>query len=129
MSFDAALRLRLIDWADLTALSPDIRWTRSEQGDGPNRIVLRRVSDLREQHLKGLTDARSTRVQADCWARTREDALTLAEAVLAAVEQPAAVGDVRMTLSAASGPLDFSESVAGVFEHRQTVDLTIWHDG
>ncbi len=129
MTFRAALRERLKDWADLTATGATVRWVTSAQGDGDKRVVLRVVSQVRPQHLKGFMGHRFTRVQADCFAPTSEAAEEIAEAVLAAVAQPGEFEGVRMVLAEASGPIDLSVKTADGITQQQTVDVAIWHNG
>lgn len=91
-------------------------------------IVLTTISDPRPTHLDGYQDARPTRVQVDCMAARYGDARQMAEAVIAAVTEPAIVGGVRFGFGKAEGPRDLGEDVEGEgFVHRASVDLLLEH--
>lgn len=130
MTFTEAVTAHLLASAPVVALAGSrINWTRRAQGDRGNAIRMQRVGGERPRHLKGFQDGRPTRVQFDCFAATYADAVAMAEAVTAAFDQPVTVGGVRMVLQEASDPLDLGDDTKDGFLHRQSVDLTIWHNG
>lgn len=130
MGLQEAVTERLLEAPDIAAvIGTNLAWTIRDLADGQRGIRLSVPSDPALMHLKGRSSARNTTVQVDCYGSTPEEALALARLVLAEMEQPATVGGVSMTLSAASGPIDFGEQGVDSPRYRQTLDLTLWHDG
>lgn len=123
----AALRTRLISAG--TAAGSRVTWVERPQLSALPAITLQTISDGRPQHLKGFDGARGTRVQIDCWASTYAAALSLARAVIAALQPPAVISGKKFGQAQIDGQRDLGEDVSGTFIHRQSVDLIIWHVG
>lgn len=85
------------------------------------------ISDPRPEHLGGYDGARVTRVQADCFAQTYSAGRQLAEAIIAALAEPAQVTGVRFGRIKAEGPRDLGEDTPKGFIHRASVDLLVEH--
>lgn len=127
--FATGLRAKILASAPVAAdVGTQVYWKVAAQSAGDKYIVLTTISDPRPRHLKGRTETRFTRVQADCFAPTYGGARQLAEKVIAAVETPGTVGGVKFGGAESGGPLDLGEDVEGVgFVHRASVDLFIQH--
>lgn len=104
-----------------------IKWGIVSQSTAKPYIRLTVISDVRPQHLKGYDGSRPTRVQADCFGVTYDQAVTLALAVIAAVSEPATTPDGRFGRTHAEGPRDLGEDTTTGFVHRASVDLLVRH--
>lgn len=131
MDFQTGVRARLLaDDAVAAVAATRIYWVERPQKSALPAITLQTVSDPRPDHLKGPDGARGTRIQCDCWAESYASALSLARAVIAALQSPATIEDKKFGNARVEGQRDLGESVTdGTFIHRQSVDLIIWHVG
>lgn len=125
--FATALRARLLADAEVSGTTTRVHWGIVPQGAALPYIRLQTISDPRPQHLGGYDGARSTRVQADCFAASYGAARGLAEDVIAAVAVPATVGGVQFGRVKAEGPRDLGEDTASGFVFRASVDLLVEH--
>ncbi len=119
-----ALRSRIV-----TAVGHSrVYWTLAPQGAQRPYIRMQTVSDPRPQHLSGYETARATRVQVDIFSDTYGAARSAAEAIIAAVADPATVGGIKFGRTKAEGPRDLGEDVEGVgYVHRASLDLLAEH--
>lgn len=131
MDFQGGIRARLLAAAPVAAIvGTRVDWMTRPQKSALPAITLQTVSDSRPEHLKGIDGARSTRVQVDCWAATYGAALTLARAVIAALQEPATISGKKFGNARVDSQRDLGENLAdNSFIHRQSVDLVIWHVG
>lgn len=126
--FTAALRKRLIDDAAVNAIvGGAVRWSLVPATDELPYIRLQVVSDARPLLLEDYEDARTSRVQCDCFAADYTGARALADAVIAAVEEPATIDGIAFGRTAVEGPRDLGEDTASGFIHRASMDLLAEH--
>lgn len=126
MSFETALRSRLKDDAGVAAITSQVDWTVRPQASSFPAVVLTNIADQRDQHFQGFAGFRPTRVQIDCYAATKAVAVSLREAVLAAVVPAATKGGVTFLRSFVNTVLDRGDQTETGFIHRELIDLTIW---
>jgi hypothetical protein len=107
----------------------EFHWVEVPEGAKLPYAVARVVSDPRPQHLQGYTGMRTVRVQVDCLARTGKEAGALAEQLIAALSDPATVGQTKFGRCRAEGPVDLSEDVGGKTLHRKMIELFVAHRG
>lgn len=126
--FTAALRKRLLDDPGVKAIvGKEVRWSIVPAGMSPPYIRLQVISDPRPLELEDYEEARTTRIQCDCFAATYEGARELADAVIAAVAAPAEVAGIAFGRIAAEGPRDLGEQTNAGFIHRASMDLLAEH--
>lgn len=124
----SALHARLVaDAAVLAVTGTRIYWTKVPQDSAFPYVRMQTVSDTRPQNLGDYDAARTTRVQADCFATTYGAARALAEKIIAAVANPATVSGVNFGRTKAEGPRDLGEDTASGFVHRLSIDLLVEH--
>lgn len=129
MSMETALRSRLKDDAGVSAIvGSRVDWSVRPQGTSSPCVVMRVVADERSQHFAGFNDYRPTRVQIDCYAATRAVAVSLRDAVIAAVVPEATKSGVNFLRAFINTVLDRGDQTETGFIHRELIDLTIWHD-
>ncbi|QUT07915.1 DUF3168 domain-containing protein [Sphingobium phenoxybenzoativorans] len=130
MDFQAGVRARLLANYDVRQIADKrVTWLERPQLSGLPAVTLQVVADPRPQNMKGFEGARSTDVQADCWAATYKEALQLARAVISCLAGPAEIEGKKFGNAQVTGQRDLGETVADGFVHRQSVDLTIRHVG
>lgn len=131
MDFQGGIRARLLAAAPVAAIvGTRVDWMTRPQKSALPAVTLQTASDARPEHLKGPDGARSTRVQIDCWAATYSAALTLARAIIAALQEPATISGKKFGNARVDSQRDLGETVSdGSFVHRQSMDLIIWHVG
>lgn len=130
MPMETALRSRLKDDAAVAALaSTRIDWGVRPQGSPLPAIVLTNVFDDRSQHMAGFDGFRTTRVQIDCYAASKADAVALREAALNAVVPAATKSGVTFLRAQGISVLDRGEQAETGFIHRELIDLQLWHNG
>ncbi len=79
---EEALRKLLTDAADVAALvAGRVHWVRSPQGAASPRIVLYRISGLRDMTMQGPSGLVASRVQVDCIGTSYGSAKAVARAV------------------------------------------------
>lgn len=129
MSMETALRARLKDDVAVAALVANrIDWGVRPQGSPLPAIVLTIVADNRRQHMAGFDTFRSTRVQVDCYAATKAEAVQLREAVLDAIVPAAVHSGVEFLRAFLNTVLDRGEQTAAGFIHRELIDASLWHN-
>lgn len=138
MDMRQALRKRQIDDPAVLALvGTRVTWMTRPQASALPAVTMQTINDERPQHLKGFDDARGTRVQIDCWA-THVDGVAdayaqtvrLAEAVIAAIINPATIEGIRFGRATIEGQRDLSEDKpGGGILYRQSLDIRFWHEG
>jgi hypothetical protein len=129
MSMETALRARLKADAGVFALvGSRVDWSVRPQGTSSPCIVLTVIADLRDQHFQGFAGFRSTRVQIDCYAATKAVAVSLREAVIAAVVPEATVSGVTFLRAFINTVLDRGDQTETGFIHRELIDLNCWHN-
>lgn len=127
---EIALRARLLGDAGVAALASNrVDWSVRPQGSILPAIVLTTVFDDRTQHMAGFDGYRRTRVQIDCYAAKKADAVALREAVLAAVVPAATQGGVTFLRAFVNTVLDRGEQTETGFIYRELIDLNLWHNG
>ncbi|KZE16223.1 DUF3168 domain-containing protein [Sphingomonas hankookensis] len=138
MDMRQALRKRQIDDPAVSALVGNrVTWVTRPQASALPAVTMQTINDERPQHLKGFDDARGTRVQIDCWARHVDgvadgyaQTVRLAEAVIAAVINPATIEGIRFGRATIEGQRDLSEDKPGGGTlYRQSLDIRFWHEG
>ncbi len=93
MSFETDLRTRLASDGTVTALvGMRIFWEIRPQGTALPSIVLTGVSGERQQHMAGPMATQGNRVQFDCIATTKAQAVDIRAAVVAVVEGGGSAG-------------------------------------
>lgn len=128
MSFETALRQRLLDAAPVAAIvGTRVDWSVRPQADPYPAIVLTLVYDDRSQNFEGFDTFRSTRVQIDCYATTYAGATALREAVIAAVIPAATVTGTEFLRAFVNTVLDRGDQTDTGYVHRQLLDLNFWH--
>lgn len=102
-------------------------WTLVPQGTALPYVRLQTVSDPRPQHLGGYDRARTTRVQADAFAKTYAEARSASEAFINAVAHPGTTSGVKFGRTRAEGPRDLGEDTTAGYIHRLSTDLLTEH--
>lgn len=126
--FTAALRKRLLDDPAVGAIvGREVRWSMVPPGIEPPYIRLQVISDARPLLLEDYEEARTTRVQCDCFASTYAGARGLADTVIAAVEAPTTIAGIAFGRTAAEGPRDLGEDTSAGFIYRASMDLLVDH--
>lgn len=131
MDWEQALRQRLLDDAAIGAIvGSGVDWSKRPQDRPLPWLGLRLVSDPRPQDLKGFVGRRQSRVQADCWAATRAEAVALREAAIACLVPAGEFHGVRFGRGfiAEPGARDLGQHTEAGFVHRDSLDFLIWHD-
>lgn len=127
---EIALRARLLADAGVSALAGTrVDWGVRPQGTTAPCIVLTTVSDTRSQHMAGFDGYRTTRVQLDCYALKKADAVALREAVIAALIGEAVQSGVTFLRAFVNTVVDRGEHTETGFIHREQIDLNLWHNG
>jgi hypothetical protein len=129
MSMETALRARLKADAGVSALvGSRIDWSVRPQGSSTPCVVLTTIADDRDQHFQGFATYRPTRLQIDCYAATKAVAVSLREAVIAAVVPEATQSGVTFLRAFINTVLDRGDQTETGFIHRELIDLTCWHN-
>ncbi|WP_279351369.1 hypothetical protein [Erythrobacter litoralis] len=135
MSFEAALRKRLIDDPAVagligqTAGAPSIDWDESPQNAKTPRIVLTLVSDPRPQTHDGPDSIRPSRVQADIVGEGKDSIVPLREAVIAAVLPAGRHSDIIFDRAFVDAVRSRGSRGETQFVHVDSIDFIIWHKG
>ena len=144
MSWEVALRGRLLDNADVLALvgrhpddqAPSIDWTLRREGAPIPALVLQTISDSRPQTHDGFDAVWSSRVQLAVLAADRGGVIALRGAAIAALadggEFAAVSGGSTTWVWFECARVDLIRDDGGKttpsFVHRDTVDLVLWHN-
>ncbi len=129
MSMETALRARFKNAGSISAIvGTRIYWTVRPQGAAYPCIVLQVVDDNRSQNMGGFNGFRPTLVQADCYSLTASESVDLREAVIAAIVPAASQSGVNFLRGFVNAVRNLSQNTGPEFVHRESVELTIWHD-
>lgn len=104
-----------------------VYWVKVPQGAVLPYVRLQTVSDPPELDLDGETEARETRVQADCFGADYATARAQTKAIKDDATAPATVGGVIFGRTVVEGPRDLGEDIATTFIFQLSMDLLIWH--
>lgn len=129
MDLAEALLAQLEAAPAVTAIVADrIHWARRDQASPLPALVLTTVSRTSEgDTIEAEGPIWTSRVQADCFAGSHEEAWALAAAVRAAVADPADVAGFDLFGADVEGPTDLSEDQPEGVIHRASLDLIIRH--
>lgn len=105
-----------------TLVGTRINWEQRPQASDLPAITLTVVSVQRDRHYTGRSGLSSSRVQADCWGRTYDEAKRVGRALIAACE-PAPPGFQAILIDSERDDLD--DGAPGVF-FRTAIDLIVW---
>lgn len=129
MDWEQAVARRLLTDSAVAALvGSRVDWNLRPHGSALPALVLTLASDPRPQTLAGFTTRRESRVQVDCHAATRGQAVALREAAIAALVQPGTfdgVGFGRGFIEIARSGGEHTESG---FVHTDSFDILLWHE-
>ena len=108
-----------------------IHWVRSPQGTASPRVVLYKISGLRDMALGGPTGFVSSRVQIDCIGPSYGSAKTVARAVEARLSgYSGTTGNVQFEAIFLVGERDdFVDAETPDKLFRTSLDFNIWHKG
>jgi hypothetical protein len=129
---EEALRSYLLAGTDLSALvATRIHWVRSPQGAASPRIVLYRISGLRDMHMQGPSGLVASRVQVDCIGASYGSAKAVARAVEARLSGYSDTAyDIRFEGCFLIGERDdFEDTNTPDKLFRTSLDFNIWHKG
>lgn len=129
---EEALRDYLLDATAITALvGTRILWVRSPQGAASPRIVLYRISGLRDMRMDGATGLISSRVQVDCLGASYLSAKSVARAVEARLSGYSGTrsGIVFQGCFLIGERDDFDDAETPDKLFRTSLDFNIWHKG
>lgn len=125
---EAALRARIKNDAGVLAITENVDWGATPQKAGFPAVVLTTVFDDRSQHMAGFDDYRETRVQIDCFAKTKAEAMALREAVLAAFVPAATELGVTFLRAQQITVVDRGTNTDTGFIAHEMIEASIWHD-
>lgn len=141
MSWEFALRWRLLNAAEVTALAgthpddglPSIEWGNLRQGAERPAIVLKLVSDPRPITHEGFDSIRRSRIRVQVQADTRLAVINLREALIAELAPAGrfgpASGEVWFDHSEFELVRDIGGQTATGFVHADSVDIIVTHKG
>jgi hypothetical protein len=127
---EEALRSYLLAATPVSALvATRIHWVRSPQAAASPRIVLFRISGIRDMRMDGPTGLIASRVQVDCIGSTYESAKTLARAVEARLSGYSGTtsGVVFQGCFLIGERDDFEDTDTPDKLFRTSLDFNIWH--
>lgn len=127
---EEALRTFLLAGTDLAALvGTRVHWVRSPQAAASPRIVLYRISGLRDMHMQGPSGLVASRVQVDCIGSSYSSAKTLARIVEARLSgYSGTAGGIRFEGAFLVGERDdFEDTDTPDKLFRTSLDFNIWH--
>lgn len=127
---EEALRTFLLAYTGLTGLvGTRVHWVRSPQGSASPRVVLYRISGLRDMVMNGPTGLVASRVQVDCIGSSYGSAKTVARAVearLSGYSGPASGIDLQGCFLIGERD-DFEDTDTPDKLFRTSLDFNIWH--
>ena len=129
---EEALIAHLLAASGITSLvGQRINWTRSPQGAAAPRIVLYRISGLRDMVMSGPTGLVSSRVQADCFGLTYASAKGVARAVETRLSgYSGTTGGIRFEGAfLVSERDDYFDGETPDKLFRTSLDFIVWHKG
>lgn len=127
---EEALRSYLLEIEEIVALvGTRVHWVRSPQGSASPRIVLYRISGLRDMTMQGPSGLVASRVQVDCIGASYGSAKTVARAVEACVSGWSGIrSDVAFDGCFLIGERDdFEDADTPDKLFRTSLDFNIWH--
>jgi hypothetical protein len=127
---EEALRTFLLAGTDLAALvGTRVHWVRSPQAAASPRIVLYRISGLRDMHMQGPSGLVASRVQVDCIGASYGSAKPLARAVEARLSgYSGTASGIRFEGCFLIGERDdFEDTDTPDKLFRTSLDFNIWH--
>ena len=112
-------------------VGPRIHWVRSPQGSASPRIVLYRISGVRDMRMDGPTGLVASRVQCDCIGTSYGSAKSVARALEARLSgYSGTTGGVEFQGAFLVGERDdFFDTDTPDKLFRTTIDFNIWHKG
>lgn len=126
---EAAIASRLLNDTTVAGLvSSRVDWGVRKEGDPYPAICLTVISDERSQDYKSFVSLWRTRVQVDCFALTRLEAVQLREAVIAAVTPAGTFYGTKFGRASIDTVRDLGAHTATGFVHRDSIDALIWHN-
>lgn len=108
-----------------------IYWDDLPQREALPAVILRKIFTGRNRTLRGRIGNTESRVQVDCWAGTRAEAIALREAVILTLDE---LVDPPLQAALNDDPPDFHEPATGPDAARRTalyrasLDVQLWHD-
>ena len=127
---EEALRTFLLAGTDLAALvGTRVHWVRSPQAAASPRIVLYRISGLRDMHMQGPSGLIASRVQVDCIGASYGSAKTVARAAEARLSGfSGSAGGITFQGCFLIGERDdFEDTDTPDKLFRTSLDFNIWH--
>ncbi len=129
MDWQQALANRLIQHAATAAIAGNRwDWDEREQTSALPGGVLELVSDPRPQHLAGFHSRRQSRVQVNCQAFSRAQAIALREAAIAALVPAGVFDGITFGRAMIENVIGDAEKTEGGRVFRQRFDLLVMHD-
>lgn len=133
---EAALTAHLLATAGVTSLlggqaDTRIYWDGLPQNDALPALILRKIYTGRFRTLKARIQNTENRIQLDCWAATRAEAIALREAVILALDE---LTEPPLQAALNDDPPDFHEPATGpdgaraTALYRASLDVQLWHD-
>lgn len=127
MSFEIDLRSRLVNDAAVAALvGTRVYWKIRPQDSALPAIVLGTAYGARDQHFQGPMGTQGNRIQLDCLASLKGQAVDLRNAVMAVVESAGSAGGTSFQGGFVNLYRDGAEDTASGVVHNEMVDATIW---
>lgn len=129
---EEALRECLLAATAVSALvGKSVHWVQSPQGTPSPRIVLYRISGIRNMRMDGPTGLVASRVQIDCLGRSYESAKTVARAVEARLSGYSGTfsGVVFQGCFLIAERDDHEDAETPDKLFRTSLDFNIWHKG
>lgn len=126
---ESALVAHLLGSAGLaTLVGTRINWVRAPQGALSPRIVLYRISGVRDMHMAGPSGLIASRVQVDCLGLTYDSAKSVARAVEARLSGFSGTRAIRFDgCFLVNERDDFSDTDTPDKLFRTSLDFIIWH--
>lgn len=127
---EEALRSVMLEAADIAALvATRVHWVRSPQGSASPRIVLYRISGLRDMTMRGPSGLVASRVQVDCIGTSYGSAKAVARAVEARLSGFSGWSSgIRFDGCFLIGERDdFEDADTPDKLFRTSLDFNIWH--
>lgn len=129
MSWELGLAARLLADPDVAALvGINVEWD-DRAADAPlPAITLQTISDPQPQNHDGFDQFRPTRVQVNCLARTKTQAIAVRNAAIAALIGPGYAEGASFLQSFVDGGGSDAEQTPTGRICRERTDLIIWHN-
>lgn len=129
MSWVEALAARLMSAPEVFGLTGDnVEWDDRAPDAGLPAIMLQTITDDRPQNHDGFDPFWPTRVQVNCLARTKIEAVAVKEAAIAALVPAGEQDGVTFLQSFVDGGGSDAERTTTGRLCRERADLIIWHN-